>query len=453
MLNDLVVREHDWLIRSETTSQGKKNISQLQTESFDALQALLEDPGSDLSSVATFGRFQGQDAIKLSQWVGIIRLSTGQAIEILPKTHERPGSRAYPGSDLRSRSVLLRLLAATDERFRIAPPATLDTAHMTLYEVVLRYALDGIRSGMRRGLPHAYVPVREERSSLRGQLDLTRQMRQLPTRNHQLHVTYDEYLPDRPETRLTRLAVERIKSATRIPSTRLLAGQLLALLDGVPPSRNIAQDFLAWRLDRGQQHYAPLAPLCRMVLYQLNPLVSGKNAESHALLFDMNVVYESYVAERLKRARPDWKVETQVTGKSLGRVRGQQAFEVQIDLLITLPNDELIIADTKWKRLDPQGAPTYGVAPADAYQMLAYSEIYQRQQSHKFIWLIYPSIAGIATNLPPIHFAGGQTLRLLTIDLEREMECDLGWPSLPESTTSDSIDGAGLDLQHSLNRL
>lgn len=419
----LCVREHDLLVRGDVSRVGERNVHTLAGEAFDALQVFLtgqDAAGGSLAPVASFTRLGQYDAVKLTQWVGLVRLPDGTVLEVLPKTHERPGARHAPGSLARSRAVLLRMLAATDERFRVAPPTALDAAKMPLLEVVLRYALEGIRVGVRRGVPHAYVGVQEERAGLRGRLDLPRQVRQPGHRAHLLHVAFDEFLPDRPETRLVRLAVERAAQLTVVPDTRRLARELLHALDGVPPSRAVGADFSAWRLERGHAHFEPLRPLCEMLLRNLNPLAGGTQATAHALLFDMNRVYEAYVAVRLRREHPEWRIETQVASRALGAVGGTPAFRLRPDLLITLPSGEVIVADTKWKRLNPHAAPTYDVQNADAYQMLTYSEVFQAGQVPRRLHLLYPHLPELPESLAPIELIGGQQLHLTVLNLDGE---------------------------------
>ncbi|PTA66923.1 McrC family protein [Deinococcus arcticus] len=423
------VREHDTLVRGARPPEAGANVTALPPETFDAVQAVLLDPAYDLKPVATPTRLSGQAALKLTQWVGVVRTPDGATVEILPKTHERPGHRAQPDSLRRSRALLVRMLAATDARFRVAPPAELQTAEMPLSEVVIRYALEGIRAAVRRGIPHAYVPVQEERQGLRGRLDLPRQVRQPPHRAHLLHVTFDEFLPDRPETRLTRLAVERLASLTRVPSSGRLARELLATLDDVPPSRNVAPDFSAWRLGRSHTHFAPLEGICRMVLHDLNPVAAGSENRANALLFDMNAVYEAYVAQLLAALYPDWRVDTQVTDRALGDVAGTPAFKLRPDLVLHLPGRALIVADTKWKRLRPDKAPIYDVSNADVYQMLAYSHVFQGVDPApaRELWLIYPRLPGLPAVASSIDLRGGRSLKIITVDLGQE-ELEKQWP-------------------------
>ena len=423
------VREHDTLVCGQAPPPPKANVTGLPPEVFGAVQAVLLSDPKELNPVATPTRLGGQPAIKLTQWVGVLRTPSGAVVEVLPKTHERPGSRVGDDSLRRSRSLLLRMLAATDERFRVAPPTDLQTADMPLYEVVIRYALEGIRAAVRRGLPHAYVPVHEERQGLRGRLDLPRQVRQPPHRAHLLHVVYDEFLPDRPETRLTRLAVERLAALTRVPASQRLARELRYALDEVPPSRNVSTDFAAWRLGRGHTHFAPLEGICRMVLHELNPVVAGPQTRANALLFDMNAVYEAYVAQLLARLYPEWTVATQVTKHALGKVNGAPAFGLRPDLLISRPGHPWIVADTKWKRLNPEKAPTYDVSSADVYQMLAYSHVIQGYggDAERDVWLIYPRLPGLPPVGPPVDLGGGRRLKVVTVDLE-EITPEAQWP-------------------------
>lgn len=416
---NLSVREHDTLLRGPATVQGEEHISVLGAEAFDAVQALVLDKAGELGEVATPTKHAGRDALKLTQWVGLIRTPDGTAIEILPKTHERPGSRQQDAEESlhRSRALLMRMLSATDERFRMAPAADLDPARMPLFELLLRVVLEGVKEALRRGLPHTYVHVQEERAGLRGRVDLPRQLRQPAHRLHLLHVAYDEFLPDRPETRLVRLAVERVLRLTRVEPTKRLARELLLALEDVPPSRNVDRDFAQWRLERGHASFAPLEGLTRLVLYELNPLVGGQTARTQAVLFDMNKVYEAYVAHLLRLQQPTWRVETQLRAR-LGRAGSQGAFTVKPDLLITLPSGEKIVADTKWKRLKPGDGPTYGISNADIYQMLAYHQVFQGGQAGARLWLIYPHLPQLGTERPGIVFPLDQRLHVVSVDLE-----------------------------------
>jgi 5-methylcytosine-specific restriction enzyme subunit McrC len=253
-------------------------------------------------------------------------------------------------------------------------------------------------------------------------------------RAHLLHIQYDEYLPDRPETRLVRLSLERIQRMTVLDASRRLARELLLALEGVPPCVDVKRDLQAWRTDRGHAHFAPLEDICRLVLHELNPLAGGSSARALSVLFPMERVFESYVAGRLRAQQPDWTVRTQVTERALGDVQGQRAFPLRPDLHLTLPGGEIIIADTKWKRLDPN-PPTYGVSNGDAYQMLAYSEVFQHEQPAPRLWLLYPRLRGLPEHPAHIRLPGGRSLSVVLLNLDQP---DLFFSTSSERNTADA---------------
>lgn len=410
-----IVQEHDWIIEGHQTGwQGQ--FFYLNPTDFQAFSSLLTEPtltpfGPEyLDVVAKLTHHQGQPAFKLQQWVGALRLPSGTTLDILPKTHQHGHSVEA------SRDMLLRMLSVTNERFRIAPPNMLNLAQMPLFEIVLAYALAGMRAAMRRGLPHTYLAVQEERPSLRGKLLMTQQLRQPPHRAHLLHVEYDEFIPNRPETRLLRRAIEQIKQLSQQPSTIRLANHALNTLEQVPASQNIKADFTEWRLERGYHHFEAVKPLCQMILYQLNPLASGQQVGAMSLLFDMNRVYESYVAWLLKKQHPRWQIQTQVNSQYLGHTAGRKVFNLRPDLLITLENGEIIVADTKWKKLQANKAH-YGISPTDIYQMLAYSQVFQQKKPAVRIWLMYPHMGNLPEHLPPIYLPQQQQLELIQVNL------------------------------------
>lgn len=425
----IIAREYDLLVRG--TAPTGVGVHGLPPESFDALRAFLETPVEGHKGqeevIARLTLRGHQPALRLQQWVGVIRTPDGTTVELLPKTHEPDREAGDKAAVARSRALLLRMLATGGNNYRAALPADLDAAQMQLFEVVLRYALEVLRTVIRKGLPHTYHEIQEERAGLRGRLDMSRQLRQPPHRAHLLHVNYDEFLPDRPETRLVRLAVERIARMTGRSDHRRLAREVLHALTEVPASREIHRDFNRCKLERGYLHFAPAIDICRLILNELNPLTAGTTSRVTAVLFDMNRVYEAYVAHLLRLEHPDGQVLTQVKGQHLGHFlpqpssKARPVFALRPDLMIQSPGQSVIIADTKWKRLTTHGSFPYGMDNADAYQMLAYSEIFQLDSKERALYLIYPHLPGLPAEFPEIVLPGGRKLRLVTIDLNQEI--------------------------------
>ena len=88
-----------------------------------------------------------------------------------------------------------------------------------LSEWVMRRFLLELDRVLKRGLRFDYQRVEEQLPFLRGQLNVMAQLRQPPGRDHHFHVRHDVYLPDRPENRLLKLALERVRVTTSMLTT------------------------------------------------------------------------------------------------------------------------------------------------------------------------------------------------------------------------------------------
>ena len=170
----------------------------------------------------------------------------------------------------------------------------------------------------------------------------------------------------------------------------------------VEPSRNVEKDFASIKIDRTTKSYKTAMAWSRVFLFNKSFTTFLGNTQSRALLFPMEQVFESYVAQQLKKVfAPDgWDVSAQDKGYYLFEEPRRQ-FSLRPDIVIR-KNDRIIILDTKWKSLFDNEAKNYGISQVDMYQMYAYSKKYQTSE----IWLIYP-VNQEMRNHRPIQFDSG----------------------------------------------
>ena len=133
---------------------------------------------------------------------------------------------------------------------------------------------------------------------------------------------------------------------------------------------------------------------------------------ARALLFPMEKVFEAYVAKNLKKRlnQAGWDVSIQDKGYYLfDTLNGEkyQKFALRPDLVITRPDESIIILDTKWKSLINNKKANYGISQADMYQMYAYAKKYQASE----VWLLYPMNEEMR-NTEPILFDSGDGVRV-----------------------------------------
>lgn len=79
----------------------------------------------------------------------------------------------------------------------------------------------------------------------------------------------------------------------------------------------------------------------------------------------MEKVFESYVAQQLKRvlANQPWEVSTQDKGHYL--FNHPKQFALRPDIVITREDNSTIVLDTKWKSLTNQPRQNFGISQAD----------------------------------------------------------------------------------------
>jgi 5-methylcytosine-specific restriction enzyme subunit McrC len=403
------VREHAWLCIEPVPAS--LDCAQVTESAFDYLCSLSERfsrGGARLLQV------EGRRRLKLDNFVGVIQTPCGTVLEIVPKHHAEGGCLA----DAR---VLLRklLLALLDLPARDVGAASLQLFDAPLSEWVIGRFLDELDTLVSRGLRFEYQRVGEELPFLRGQLNLNQQLRQPPGREHRFHVQHEVYLPDRPENRLLKLALDRVRQGTRNAKHWRLAQELSFRLAEIPASRQVQQDFRAWGQDRLLAHYRPVKPWCELILNQHMPLAVAGEYLGISLLFPMEKLFERFVAQWLRGSlAAGVDVRTPARSQSLCEHQQKPIFQLEPDILIEDGSQRWVL-DTKWKLLEAsKRADKYGLSQSDFYQLFAYGQKYLGGTGR--MALIYPLTETFQSPLDAFDFGGGLSLEVLPFDLDQE---------------------------------
>jgi len=378
-------------------------------------------------SGARLVQVEGRQRLRLDNYVGVVQTPCGTVIEIVPKHHAEGGSLADARALLRKLLLALMDLVPT----RDAGAAALQLFDAPLSEWVMQQFLQALDTLVGRGLRFEYQRVEEELPFLRGQLNLTAQLRQPPGRGHRFHVRHDVYLPDRPENRLLKLALERVRQCTQSPENWRLAQELSVRLHEVPPSRQVAQDFRAWGTDRLLAHYRAVKPWCELILHQHMPLAISGEHQGLSLLFPMEKLFERYVARWLRGAlAPGVEMRAPARSQSLCTHDEASIFQLEPDFYISQGGQRWVL-DTKWKLLNAADrSGKYGLSQSDFYQLYAYGQKYLGGSGS--MALIYPQTGQFAKPLKPFHFDAQLSLWVLPFMLEAEQDAValLGWQHL-----------------------
>ena len=202
----ITVREYARLTTDKVTAPTL-DLAQVSVSVFDWL---CKFNASFSNAGAALVQLENRRLLKLDNYVGVLETPCGTRLEILPKHFE------HEDCIKQSRALLRRMIQASlNLPTREVGAADLQNFDAPLSEWVMGRFLLALDHLIKRGLRFDYLRVEEEQRFLRGQLNVAKQMRQPPGRQHHFQIRHDIYLPDRPENRLLKFALDQVCKATQ----------------------------------------------------------------------------------------------------------------------------------------------------------------------------------------------------------------------------------------------
>jgi 5-methylcytosine-specific restriction enzyme subunit McrC len=356
----------------------------------------------------------GRKDLRAGQVVGIVA-AKDCALEILPKIDFASDGDEAVG---RIRKQLVHMLAiALNIEISSGAVTELGWQRENLLEILITLFVSKLSDAIHRGMPRAYIAHEGDLPVLRGRLDTIRQFTVLVASSQRLACRYDALSPDIALNQVMKAAIQRLSRVSQsVENQRRLRELALSYSD----ISDVSVAALPWQeliIDRTNSRWRELVSLARLLLGErFQDTSSGENA-GFSLLFEMNTLFEEYVARLLKRAMAGTDISVHVQGGRLHCLEDadtdEQRFMTRPDIILKRADRVLLIIDTKWKRLSAKvDDPKQGVSQGDVYQMMSYGRIYHCPR----LMLLYPLHNGLAQPEGPIavHRISGST-DMLTI--------------------------------------
>ena len=364
----------------------------LEPKSFENLKCFVSensDPGSEIESAFSYHRQKGKDFIRVKNYVGVIETRNGTTIEILPKIYTSQKDDTTEAIK-ESRSILLSMLRTLHN----SPFKTIDKAHinanrMPILEIFISMFLKEVESIVNRGIKHFFANSEQNQNFLKGRLLFSDQIKLNVTRADRFFVRFDEFKANIPQNRILKSALIYIGKKSKSTKNKSQIIALLTLFEEVDHSKNIALDLSKMNGHNRLFTYYDTALTWARLFLEGKSFTSykGKNLNT-AILFPMEVLFESYVTHKLKKQYPELKITSQDRQHFLltDLLLKQNKFRIRPDLVVRTI-DSLIVADTKWKIIDHNlSGKNYLITQADMYQLYAYGKKYESNH----LILIYP---------------------------------------------------------------
>jgi 5-methylcytosine-specific restriction enzyme subunit McrC len=330
----------------------------------------------------------GRKAIRARGVVGVIAAS-GCTLEILPKI-DVPGEEGGRATGNIRRRLVHMLAVALDLKIEAGQITALDWQRETMLEILVRLFSEKLVDAVRQGIPRRYVEHADDLPVLRGRLNVTRQFTTLAVAPSRLACRYDALTPDIALNRIMKAAITRLSRIARTPDNQHRLRELAFAYADIAP---VPVPALRWRdvvLDRTNERWRELLNLARLLLGERFQTTSGGGSEGFSLMFEMNTLFEEYVARMLRSALSHTDLRVVSQGGRLYCLEDEdrrQIFQTRPDILIKRGDAVLQVIDTKWKRITGRiDDPKRGVSQADVYQMMAYGRLYQCGK----LTLLYP---------------------------------------------------------------
>jgi 5-methylcytosine-specific restriction enzyme subunit McrC len=346
-------------------------------QNFEAIEkfVLENEPTAEYLKLTTkkgFGK-----VLQAQNFVGVIQTKDGTTIEILPKIAQNDDPK-------QAKEILFKMLRTLkNSPFRSFNLAHLQSAKMPLFEIFITMFLDEISKLVQRGIKSDYISREENLPFLKGKLKMGEHIKQNFVHKERFFVEYEEFSSDRVENRLIKTTLHYLYKHSSSNRNQQRIREFLFVFDAITTSVDFKTDFSKVRLNRQMKDYEQVLIWCKIFLENNSFSAYKGNDLSFALLFDMNLLFESYVAAYLRKQFD--RITTQDKTHHLAYENGVGKFRLKPDIVIH-HDEKMIIADTKWKVLDEEKTNN-GVSQSDMYQLYAYGTKYEQC---KDMYLIYP---------------------------------------------------------------
>ena len=388
----VAIREHERLFRRSSSSVVPEDAEHLHLDPrlYDRLKRFDQLRPNEGDRVFEWG----DGTAKAQQWVGVVQLA-GLQVEILPKVDDHDAGKA--DNDSVRKNLIYMLAIAGDVPLLMRDLARLANRKAALSEVLAGIFADRLLGELLRGPERSYVRREENLRRFKGRLLVSPHTLHNAAHRERFYCRYDEFCEDTLMNRLFRAGCRFLLDVTTTPPTQDKLRHCLLVLDGVADIAPSDEHFDQVAITRQNERFADVFRFCRLILAGRSPTVQAAGTQTFSLLYDMNRVFERFIANflqtRVMPKLPNMRlfIQARQRHRHLMVSDDRGALALKPDLLIEADDGSRLVIDTKWKRLGG-GKGRGGVSEADLYQMFAYTRRFGASRSV----LLYPWADGVS---------------------------------------------------------
>jgi len=325
-----------------------------------------------------------RNGIRFTQWVGVLKV-LDLTIEILPKADNRDASDDEHQQN-KWQSILIGMLNVC--RSLDTPSlsnASLRLKNNSILDLYIEQFIDEVTNLLRLGLVKRYRKEESNDTSLKGRLLFQKHLAKNIVHKELFYIskaTYDcNHL-------LHQVLSKAIKIIPLICNNQELISKCHQLQFNFPEFKDINVEestFTKLQVDRKTAPYQTAIQIAKLLTLNYHPDVSSGMADSIAILFDMNKLWEEYIYRMLQKANDGTLIiHSQRSVMFYNHQSGNRYIKPDIVIERPLPTgSEYTVIDTKWKNISGQ---VENVSVEDLRQMFAYHHYFDAAKCY----LLYP---------------------------------------------------------------
>lgn len=365
-LSSITLFEHQKLIVGETSGFSQKHL--------DALELYHDRLLNSKRHLKFFNLVH--KGIKFSSYVGILQVGNCY-IEVLPKLGN---DNRFP--EEKWRKLLCDMLSvAKNIKLNPTENSSLNLYKHKLWELFYYAFVDEAEKLIRTGFCKAYQKEESNKTALKGKLVFQKNLNRNLVHKEKFYTTSTEYTRDFPANQIVKTALDFCLNVDCVKTqAKKLAEEMqnISLINPLAVDWNVVEKL---KESRKLSAYSKVLTLSKLILNGINPDLNRGKMSVSAIMFDMNELFEEYVARIIFATS-----ENDVSVFVQNRKEIWNGRKCRPDIVWEKDNERIIL-DTKWKQVESKGE----VASADMYQMFAYLHRFsENKKTAKKALLVYP---------------------------------------------------------------
>ncbi len=311
--------------------------------------------------------------ILFNEYVGVLHIGN-LIIEVLPKAYKYGDKNEW-------RDILIGMLRSVGA-FNVHAPSTSSLKIKTNFILDLYFELfiKEVEYLLNKGLIKKYHKEEGNRLSLKGRMIFSKHIQQNLIHQERFfvkHTSYDKIHILHQVLYKTILLLRQINSKIALNSR---IGKLLLDFPEMTDIKITEGLFDRIVLTRKTEEYKNAIEISRLLLLNYHPDLSNGRNNILAIMFDMNLLWERFIYNSLRKHLPSGKTISSQVSKYFWKPQNGNRSSIRPDIVFH-DRDNSYVLDTKWKNIGDSNP-----SPDDLRQLYVYHEYFQASK----VALVYP---------------------------------------------------------------